>query len=92
MHLTVDSLIDINNIIASSNNFNLRKINVKPYGYDKMYMDKDLIEDKLYELIDQFNERKINHRNFYFAFLSNIYPFYDGNGRTCKILFIANFN
>ena len=30
MHLTVDSLIDINNIIASLNNFNLRKINVKP--------------------------------------------------------------
>ena len=30
-----------------------------------MYIDKDLIEDKLYQLIDQFNERKINHRDFY---------------------------
>ena len=40
---------------------------------DKMYMDKDLIEDKLYELIDQFNERKINHRNFYFALHDNIH-------------------
>ena len=42
-----------------------------------MYMDKDLMEDNLYELIDQFNERRINHRDFYFAFLSNIHPFYD---------------
>ena len=30
-----------------------------------MYIDKDLIEDKLYQLIDQFNERKINRRDFY---------------------------
>ena len=43
-----------------------------------MYMDKDLIEDKLYQFIDQFNERKINHINFYFEFLNNIHPFYDG--------------
>ena len=43
-----------------------------------MYMDKDLIEDKLYQFIDQFNERKINYRNFYFEFLNNIRPFYDG--------------
>ena len=32
-----------------------------------MYMDKNLIEDKLYELIGQFNERKNNCRDFYFA-------------------------
>ena len=30
-------------------------------------MDKYLIEDKLYESIDQFNERKIDHKDFYFA-------------------------
>ena len=36
----------------------LEKVNVKPYGFDKMYMDKDLIEDKLYQMIFQFNERK----------------------------------
>ena len=43
-----------------------------------MYMDKDLMEDDLHELIDESNEKKkINHRDFYFAFLSNIHPFYD---------------
>ena len=44
-------------------------------------MAKDLIKDKLNELIDQFNESK--HRNFYFRFLGNIHPFYDENGRSC---------
>ena len=34
------------------------KVNVKPRGFDKIYMDKNLIEDKLYELVDQFNKRK----------------------------------
>ena len=57
MHLTVNSLIDTSNIITGSNNITLRKVNVKPYGCDKMYMGKDLIEDKLYQLIDQFTER-----------------------------------
>ena len=42
-------------IITASNNITLRKVNVKPYGFDKMYMDKELIEDKLYQIIDQFN-------------------------------------
>ena len=46
MYLTVDSLIEINNI-AGSNNITLRKVNVKSYGFDKMYMDKVLIKDKL---------------------------------------------
>ena len=41
-------------------------------------MDKDLIEDKLCQLIDQL--------------LDNIHPFYDGNGKTCKILFLSNFS
>ena len=59
MYFTVDSLIDINNIITSSNNVTLRKVNVKPYGDDKMYMDQDLIEDKLYELTDQIELNKI---------------------------------
>ena len=48
MYFTVDSLIEINNIITGSNNIALRKVNVKPYGFDKMHMDKDLIEDKPY--------------------------------------------
>ena len=89
MYLTVDSLIDINNIITGSNDITLRKVNVKPCGYDKMYMGKDLIEDKLYQLVDQFHERKANHRDFYLELFDDIYPFYDGNGRTCKILFVS---
>ena len=43
VYLTVDSSIDINNNTTGLNNITLRKFNVKPYGYDKMYMDKYLI-------------------------------------------------
>ena len=59
IYLNVDSLIDINNVMTGSNNIALRKVHVKPDGYEKMYMDKDLIEDKLYELIDPFNEKTL---------------------------------
>ena len=45
MYLIVDSLIEINNMITGLDNITLRKVNVKPYGFDKMYMSKDLIED-----------------------------------------------
>ena len=45
MYLTADSLIKINNIITSSNNITLRRVNVKLYGFDKMYMGKELIEE-----------------------------------------------
>ena len=45
-----------------------------------------LIEDKLYQLIDQFNEKNIIHEDFSFALLHNMHPFYDGNGRN------GNFN
>ena len=92
MYLTVDSLVDINNIITGSNNITLTKVTVKSYVYDKMYVDKDLIEDKLHELIDQFSDRKISHRDFYFTLLDKIHPFYDENGRTCKILFVSSYN
>ena len=50
MYLNVDSLIDINVIITGLNHITLRKVNLKLCGYNKMYMDKDLIEDKLYQL------------------------------------------
>ena len=56
MYLTDDSLIDINYKITGSNNMTLRKVNVELYGCDEMYMDKDLIEDKLYQLIDQWKK------------------------------------
>ena len=87
IYLTVDSLIEINNTITGPNNITLRKVNVKPYGFDKMYMDKELIQDKLYEIIDQFSKRKITSTRIYSIFLNKIHPFYDGNGRTCKIQF-----
>ena len=87
VYLTVDSLIEINKIITGSNNITFRKPNVKPYGFDKTYMDKELIGDKLYQIIDQFNERKIMSTKFYSILLNKIHPFYDGNGRMCKILF-----
>ena len=51
-YLTVGSLIGINNLIPGSNNITLRKVNEKSYGFDKMYMGKDLMEDKLYQIID----------------------------------------
>ena len=40
-----------------------------------MHMDKELIEDKLYQIIDQFNERKITSTNFYSILLNKIHPF-----------------
>ena len=89
-YFTVDLLIDINNIIAGSNDITLRKVNVKPCGYDKMYIDKDLIEDELYQLVDQFNEQKNNHRDFYSKLLDIIHPFYGANGRHFKKLFVSN--
>ena len=49
-------------------------------------MDKELIEDKLYQIIDQFNERKSTFTKFYSILLNKIHPFYDRNGRTCKLL------
>ena len=47
-YLPVDSLIEINNIMIGSNDITLKNVNVKPYGFEKMYMYKDLINDKLY--------------------------------------------
>ena len=47
--------------------------------------------DKLYQLVDQLNERKINHRDFYSALPDIIHPSYDENGRTCTILFVSSF-
>ena len=48
----------INNIVTESD-VTLRKVSVKPDGFAKMYMNKDLIEDNLYQLIHQFYERAI---------------------------------
>ena len=57
MYLTVDSLVEINSIITGLINITLRNLNVKPYEFDKMYMQKQLIEDKHYQITDQFSEK-----------------------------------
>ena len=43
MYLTTDSLIKTNNTMTSSNDITLWKVSVKPYRFDKTYMDKELI-------------------------------------------------
>ena len=86
-YLTLDSLIRINNIIINSNNLHLRKVDVKPAGSEKKYMDVYLIEPALLGLVDSFNKGKIRCKAFVDVFLK-IHPFLDGNGRTCKILFV----
>ena len=67
-------MTDINNLITGLNYITLRKVNVKPNWYDKMYRDKDLIEHELYQLIYQFNEIKINTRVFCFVLVENAHP------------------
>ena len=47
-------------------------------------MDKEL-KGALYQIIDQLNERKNTSTMFYSTHLNKRYPFYDRNGRTCKI-------
>ena len=58
-------MVEININITDSNNITLRKIDVKPYGFDKRYMDKQVIEYKLYHITDQFTESKIKLAMFY---------------------------
>ena len=82
--LTVDSLITLNNIITDSQNLFLRDVNVKSAGFDNMYLDKTLIEPALYQLVDEFNKRKLTHNQFSNIFLDLIHPFRNGNERTVK--------
>ena len=52
-----------------------------------MYLEKDLIEDKLYQTTT------INGKIFtvlFSTFTRKIHSFYDGNGRKFSILFIKN--
>ena len=91
LHLTVDSLIGRNNIITGSNNIALRRVDVKPCGFSKMYMYKDLIEDKFYQSADQFSEKKKKtHLKVYSLFLNKINPFYEENEKKYKIMFANN--
>ena len=70
----------------SSKNITLRKVHEKPYGFDKILIDKDLIEYKYYQIIDQFNETRIANVKFYLILLNKIHLFYDWNEKTSKIL------
>ena len=63
-YLSVDSLIEIKDIINGSNNITLKKLSVKAHGFDKIYMSNELVEDRLRQIIDQFNERKITSTIF----------------------------
>ena len=85
--LSVDSLITINNIILNANNLELRKRDVKPAKYNRKYMSFYNILPALTGLIDTFNDGKVMPKTFVETFLK-IHPFADGNGRTCKILFM----
>ena len=90
MFLTVDSLIELNNLILGKNRTDLRKINVKPAGYVmnfNPYFPLWCVETSLYELLDDFNKRRITNREFFNRFLE-IHPFLNGNGRTFKLLSI----
>ena len=75
--LSVDSLIIINNIITNSNNFELRKHDVRPAGSNKPYMSFYTILPALTGLTDTFNEGKLKPKTFFQTFLK-IHPFADG--------------
>ena len=88
MFLRVNSLIEVNNLILRKNNTELRKINVKPAGYaTNPNFPWWCAESSLYILLDEFNERCTTTRGFCDRFME-IHPFLDGNGRTCKLLFV----
>ena len=50
--------------MTGSINITLIKVKLKPYGFHKMYMKKDLIEDKLYQITDPLNEKKVTPTNY----------------------------
>ena len=90
MFLSVDSLIQLNNLILGVDNKELRKVNVKPAGYPiylNPYFPWYCVENSLYILTDNFNNQHISNKEFCETFME-IHPFLDGNDRTCKLLFV----
>ena len=67
MFLTVDSLIQLNNLMIGANNTELRKVNVKPAGYP-IYCNPHYpwycVESTLHILLDKFNDRFIANKAF----------------------------
>ena len=64
MFLTVDSLIRLNNIITGSKNTHLRTHNVRAALCSKYFIEHNKIEAALYTLVDDFNGRRITHKQF----------------------------
>ena len=74
MYLTVYFLIEINKIQTASSDISFRKNNVNLYGFGEIYMENQPIEGKVYQVVDQFNERKITPLKFYSILLNKINP------------------
>ena len=72
IYLTVDSVIEINNIIPISSNITLRRVNVEPYRFDEMYMDNRRQALSNTRLI----QRKIATLKFYSILSNKIHPFF----------------
>ena len=53
----------------------MKKVNLKTYGFDKTYMEKNLIDDKIYQIINQFNWKKVTVTKFCSLPLNEIYNF-----------------
>lgn len=66
----------------------LRNVNVKQFWYNKKVMYKEISVDSVYDIIDKFDEEKRSDQNFCGSLFKEIHSFYEGNGRTAKILFI----
>ena len=57
MYFKVDSLIEINDMIISSNNVILRKVDVKPYRFDKIKLYQTKFFSILLNKIHWFYDR-----------------------------------
>ena len=69
----------------------MRVICIWPYEFDEIYIGKDLIENKIIDQQTLSNNRSIQWKQitpttFYLILLNITHTFYDGNGRTSKIL------
>ena len=53
----------------------MTKVNVKLDRFGKMFTDKSLVEDKLYQIIDKLNEWKVTPEKFYSICPNKIHPF-----------------
>ena len=70
MYLIVEILLEISSII----NITFRKLSVKPSGFDKGYVNNDLIEFTFYQKLGQFNEMKTTTK-FFLIILNEIRQF-----------------